>query len=247
MGCALTCKFCVPPKAHGLDCEDVRADCIKLQLFGWCQSRRQAMEGICRATCKFCGPTDPPTQPPPTTMAALFTKAPLGGCRDTRSDCRKLSKIGMCRLRKEGMKKICPVSCGFCGKIPTGGPTTGVQSTCTDTYGKTRCEYYKYLGWCEKHATNMRQYCKDTCVCQNKNTVPGSNTITSPIGCKNSEHGCCWDNKTIRESRDGNTCPKCEDDPRFRVLCDRFGEDCDGDGGLGESLRKYCPKKCNLC
>jgi hypothetical protein len=266
--CPRTCKFCTPTSVKATIppttippttlpavtkpalCVDRLRHCKHLKAANWCVYKKEKMMQGCQLTCKFCGQGNiKPT-------LALQTKpvprptAPRAGCRDTRSDCRKLSKIGMCRLRRDGMKKICPVSCGFCAG-PTASPVipnrTKPKTTevCNDMYGKTRCEYYKYLGWCEKHANNMRTYCKDTCVCQAKQTKTGPG---QPTDCKSSENGCCWDNKTIRESRlgDGN-CPKCEDDPRFRVLCDRFGEDCDGDGGLGESLRKYCPKRCDLC
>ena len=35
---------------------------------------------------------------------------------------------------------------------------------------------------------------------------------------------------------------------KFRILCPRFGpKECVGDTSKGKTLRKYCPKTCNIC
>jgi len=179
-------------------------------------------------------------------------------CEDQRKDCSYLRSLGWCKYQQKSMAKFCPMTCLFCKKNkPNGRNGMGAASKpigttdkarltvetetrdthCVDNYGTTRCKYYKYIGWCEKNR-NMKYYCKKTCVCDRKIRQPD---------CRKSKYGCCWDNKTAKTSQTGTECPGCKDDARFLSLCRRFKSDCQGTGGLGKSLRKYCEKTCELC
>ena len=89
---------------------------------------------------------------------------------------------------------------------------------CRDKFPTARCEYYSHMGWCNKNG-QIRNNCYNTCVC---NQVQSETTKKPNI-------------------------LVCKDDQRFDRLCSRFGSDCTSTGSLGKSLRRYCPKTCNIC
>uniref|UniRef100_A0A7M6DRC2 ShKT domain-containing protein n=1 Tax=Clytia hemisphaerica TaxID=252671 RepID=A0A7M6DRC2_9CNID len=109
---------------------------------------------------------------------------------------------------------------------------------CHDRYGKTRCEYYQHIGWCRK-LSSIKRNCRNTCVC-----LGG---VSKVIDCRKSAWGCCNDKKTKKQDAIGLNCPDCADDSRFKVLCDRFAKECAGSAPIVKSMRKYCPKTCNIC
>jgi len=216
-------------------CVDTKSDCPILKEDGWCENKPALMKKFCPRSCKMC----------------------VAECDDKRKDCKRFRLYGWCKNRVSSMEKVCPATCNLCQhnsvtktqvkekvskKKPVKvKPAIQPKAKCTDAYGKSRCEYYRTMGWCQSHPT-MRIHCKNTCVCNNK---PISKLRSKP--CSATKYGCCWDRKTTKESKDGKGCPSCENDTRFKVLCERFGDDCDGRGNLAKSLMKYCPKRCGLC
>ena len=41
---------------------------------------------------------------------------------------------------------------------------------------------------------------------------------------------------------------ECKDDPRFTVVCARFGSNCQNAYGKAkQSVQKYCPRTCDVC
>ena len=90
------------------------------------------------------------------------------------------------------------------------------SAKCTDAYGKSRCEYYRTMGWCQSHPT-MRIHCKNTCVCNNK---PVSKLRSKP--CSATKYGCCWDRKTTKESKDGKGCPSKFDNQQLNITLYNF-------------------------
>lgn len=230
--CQKTCNLCP-------SCADQRDDCDKYHTFGWCERKQKDMAISCPKTCNLCHMVKP-------------TPKAQKVCIDQRStvQCQKMARLGFCQSRP-GMKTVCTKTCGLCGgggetknQIPTVPPSrqrvTG--SHCKDRYGRARCEYYSQIGWCEKYE-RIKENCVDTCVCNYKK--PKAKPVSK--NCNQSQYGCCWDNKTIKTDHAGSSCPACEDDRRFVILCQRFGGDCDGNAALAKSLRKHCSKTCRLC
>uniref|UniRef100_A0A7M5XIG7 ShKT domain-containing protein n=1 Tax=Clytia hemisphaerica TaxID=252671 RepID=A0A7M5XIG7_9CNID len=225
--CRKTCGMCAR-------CSDKKKDCERRKLFGLCERKQKDMVEICPATCNLCHMVKEKPKP----------------CFDKHGEqhCQKLERLGFCETRA-AMKETCTKTCRAChGMKPVSKPKTTPKPSsrprvpgCKDVYGRVRCEYYAHIGWCDKHA-KIRQKCRDTCVC---NVAPTEKP--KPSNCESSQYGCCWDNKTSKRDSVGNGCPDCQDDPRFVVLCERFGGDCSGKGGLAKSLNKHCSKTCNLC
>jgi len=210
------------------NCMDRRPDCNKMRADGRCKTHQKIVARVCRKTCYFCGE-----------------------CRDKRPDCNSLAAIGYCKSHPNFMGKSCPKRCGLCKNKQSNKTKRPTQvqkisqkaklASCKyarDLMGKAKCQYYKYIGWCEERKS-MKYYCKKSCVCERTD-------IPMP-SCSSSQYGCCWDKETTKLSPDGEGCPACADDRRFQTLCNRFKRDCHKGGNLGKSLMKYCPKSCLAC
>eukprot|EP00111_Clytia_hemisphaerica_P020799 TCONS_00061343-protein len=94
-------------------------------------------------------------------------------------------------------------------------------SGCKDRYEVGRCQSYMHNGWCEKYP-KVRAACKATCVCNRVLVEEKAQGIETEI-------------------------VDCQDNARYEVLCERFGGDCSTSGSLGKSLRRHCPRTCDLC
>eukprot|EP00112_Aurelia_sp_Birch-Aquarium-sp1_P006543 Seg1720.2 transcript_id=Seg1720.2/GoldUCD/mRNA.D3Y31 product="Zinc metalloproteinase nas-15" protein_id=Seg1720.2/GoldUCD/D3Y31 len=230
-------KIC--PKSCGMcegDCMDLRDDCELRYSFGYCKDDPYGMSRICAKTCRFCKPNKVTTRKSTTTTPATTTTTTTTTEAATTTEATTTTTTTP--------------------KPTTQAPTTTTTKTTTapkpivmhakrqkaaclreDKLPKVRCQYYKYVGWCEKRK-RTKYYCYRTCVCDLKPSGPA---------CKSSTYGCCWDNKTTKLSASGYGCPACKDDPRFSVLCIRFQMDCAVKGGLGRSLREYCKSTCKIC
>lgn len=184
------------------------------------------------------------------TVSGFANREQPNACIDKRPDCKSFRRSGWCETRASIMQKVCKKTCKICedsnvseqkvgtSKSPQQKSKQGSCDHTKDIMGKTRCQYYRYIGWCEKRKS-MKFYCNKTCICEG-----GLNG--KPV-CTQSKYGCCWDKKTKKQSSSGAGCPACVDDSRFSSLCNRFKIDCQVSGNLGKSLRQYCPKSCNVC
>jgi len=211
-------------------CEDKRGDCPKLaNQYKWCTKRKSSMEKLCPKACGFC-------KEPIKTFTVVWkavTKAPVvistgGKCEDKLKECQFMKQRKWCETRPDQMKQKCSKTCAFCKPVTAESKLPTVNN-CVNTWPRPRCAYYLHLGWCDKHS-EIRENCRQTCIC---NIKPSTK---KPVDC------------SLSTSSYSSECNKvCEDDPRFKTLCGRFGSDCNGNGGLAKSLNRYCKKTCGLC
>lgn len=207
-------------------CQDKMKGCEMMKSRKMCG--RDIMAVKCRKTCNYCGPN----------------------CQDKQKACPKMRKLNFCTKKKPLMEKLCQSTCGLCtaeASVPAAIMSNIVVAkpkggNCKNKYPDARCKYYSHLGWCDRNS-EIRDNCQESCVCNQK--TPVKPIFVGP--CKESTFGCCWDNKSTKHNEKGDNCPECKDDPRFGVLCGRFGSDCDGNGQLAVSLNKYCHSTCGKC
>jgi len=157
-------------------------------------------------------------------MNDVETESKDAKCEDNRKDCHKFVKY--CTTHKKTMKKKCPKTCKFCVK-------------CENKYGDKNCKTLGKVGYCDKKGfkLRMKQVCNREC---------GHCRLPTQLhDCTKSQHGCCWDGKTVMADPEGKNCPACDD--KYRYACPQFRPDCMKNNGAGKFMRKMCSKTCQLC
>jgi len=99
---------------------------------------------------------------------------------------------------------------------------------CQDTFEPEVCE--KYKDHCFK-VEKVTKLCKKTC---------NDCRAISPLSCKASKFGCCWDNITTSEDEFGKGCPHCVD-KKSGDGCAKLKSQC----GFAH-VRRACPTTCEV-
>ncbi|XP_031574448.1 uncharacterized protein LOC116308207 [Actinia tenebrosa] len=97
------------------------------------------------------------------------------------------------------------------------------------------CDSWEKAGYCKKAREIMKTYCKKTC---------GMCKARSPVACKRSKFGCCWDNDPAK-GINGEGCLPCFD--IYRITCPQFKDYCGRQDRNGRFIRYHCFNTCGRC